>query len=97
MPNIDFLSDSTEQTTTRYVVFITESMYRFDLAITTTNRYYGKKLITDLQKGITAIIGPDDLEEEGYLQHTFRLEDQEAQELREFLEEIVGPVNFTDQ
>lgn len=96
MPSIDYLSDSTEQTTTRFVVFITESLNRFDLAITTTNRYYGKKLVTDLQKGITSIIGPDDLEEEGYLEATFRLNEEQAQELRDFLEQVVGPVTFTD-
>ncbi len=92
----DFLSDSTEQTTTRYVTFIGESMHRFDLAITTTNRFYGKHLVTDMQNGITAIIGPDDLEEEGYLEHFFRLDEQAGAELRSFLGQIVGPVNFSD-
>ena len=96
MAHFDYLSDSTEQTTTRFVVFITPLLNRFDLAITTTSRYYGKKLVTDLQRGITAIIGPDDLEEEGYLQSVFRLDEEQAAELGSFLEQIVGPVNFTD-
>lgn len=92
----DFLSDSTEQTTTRFVCFITESLTRFDLAITTTNRYYGKKLVTDLQSGTTAIIGPDDLEEEGYLEHVFKLSEEAAGELNNFLVQIVGTINFSD-
>lgn len=92
----DFLDDSTEQTSTRYVTFITESMNRFDLAITTTNRFYGKKLVTDLQGGVTAIIGPDDLEEEGYLEHVFRLDETAAEELRSFLYQVVGAINFSD-
>lgn len=93
----DFLSDSTEETSTRFVCFIGEaSMHRFDLAITSTNRFYGKKLVTDLQSGKTAIIGPDDLEEEGYLEHVFKLEPDAAEELEHFLQQIVGVINYND-
>ncbi|MFD2613687.1 DUF3055 domain-containing protein [Paenibacillus gansuensis] len=92
----DFLSDSTEQTSTRYVCFIGESMHRFDLAITTTNRFYGKKLVTDLQSGRTAILGPDDLDEEGYLEYFYKIPEDAAEELRSFLYLVVGAVNFTD-
>jgi hypothetical protein len=96
LPNYDFLSDSTEDTNTRFVTFITPSLKRFDLAILTTNRFYGKKLVTDLQFGKTAIIGPDDLEEEGYLAYAFKITEEEADELRQFLYFVVGTVNFTD-
>jgi hypothetical protein len=96
LPNYDIMSDTTEETMTRFVTFITPGLKRFDLAINATNRFYGKKLITDLQSGITAIIGPDDLEEEGYLAYTFKLNDEEAEELQQFLYLVVGVVNFTD-
>lgn len=96
LPNYDFMSDTTEETTTRFVTFITPGLKRFDLAVTATNRFYGKKLVTDLQGGISAIIGPDDLEEEGYLEYTYKLTEEEAEELRQFLYFVVGTVNFTD-
>ncbi|MFD2671310.1 DUF3055 domain-containing protein [Marinicrinis sediminis] len=97
LAQFDFLSDSTEDTSTRFVCFVgEESLHRFDLAITTTNRFYGKKLVTDLQSGRTAIIGPDDLEEEGYLEHVYKIKEDEAEELAAFLVQIVGPINFTD-
>ena len=64
----DFLADSVEQTTTRYVTMISPKLNRFDLAIMETNRFYGKKLIIDMQSGMSAVVGPDDLEEEGFLQ-----------------------------
>lgn len=96
LPDFDFMSDSTEETSTRYVTFIGPSLKRFDLAITSTNRFYGKKLVTDLQSGKTAIIGPDDLEEEGYLEYTFKLTEEEAAELIQFLYFVVGTVHFTD-
>ncbi len=96
IPNYDFLSDSTENTTTRYLTFISPNMHRFDLAITSTNRFYGKKLVTDLQSGTTAILGPDDLEEEGYIAHVFKLDDEAALDLIQLLYFVVGVVNFTD-
>ncbi|CAM4114228.1 DUF3055 domain-containing protein [Paenibacillus alkaliterrae] len=96
LPDFDFMSDTTEQTSTRFVTFIGPSLKRFDLAITSTNRFYGKKLITDLQSGKTAIIGPDDLEEEGYLEYTYKLTEEEAAELVQFLYFVVGTVHFTD-
>lgn len=93
---LDFLYDTTEDTTTRFVSFIGGSMKRFDLAITTSNRFYGKKLVTDIQMGKTVIIGPDDLAVEGYLEHVFKLAEDEATELIGFLEQIIGTVHFTD-
>lgn len=90
----DFLSDSTEQTSTRFVCFITPGLRRFDLAITTTNHFYGKQLVTDLQSGRTALIGPDDLEQEGYLEFVYRLNADEARELETFLWLTVGMVHF---
>ncbi|MBD2848048.1 DUF3055 domain-containing protein [Paenibacillus sp. IB182496] len=96
LPDYDFMSDTTEETSTRFVTFITPGLKRFDLAVTASNRFYGKKLVTDLQAGKTAIIGPDDLEEDGYLEHTFKLSEEEAEELKQFLLLVVGTVNFTD-
>ncbi|MFC4599614.1 DUF3055 domain-containing protein [Cohnella hongkongensis] len=96
LPDYDFLSDSTEQTSTRFVTFITPSLKRFDLAILTTNRFYGKKLVTDLMFGRSAILGPDDLEEEGVLEAAFRISEEEAAELARFLTLVLGAVNFTD-
>ena len=96
LPDYDFMADMTEQTTTRFVTFITPNLKRFDLAIMTTNRFYGKKLITDLQSGRTAIVGQDDLEHEGYLEHTYKLTEEEAADLNSFVELVVGSANFTD-
>ncbi|PYI57452.1 DUF3055 domain-containing protein [Paenibacillus flagellatus] len=94
--SFDFLYDHTEETKTRFVCFISPSLERFDLAVTTTSRFYGKTLVTDIQSGRTAILGPDDLDEPGYLEHVYRLSEEAADELRQFLVEVVGMVNFTD-
>lgn len=93
---LDYLYDMTEETSTRFVSFVGPSIKRFDLAITSTSRFFGKQLVADLQTGKTAILGPDDLEEEGYLEHVYQLAADEAEELRAFLSEIIGMINFTD-
>jgi len=96
MKDFDFLSDSTEQTTTRFVTFVTPSLKRFDLAILSTNRFYGKMLVTDMMFGRSAVLGPDDLEEEGVLESVFRINEEEAVELAQFLTLVLGEVTFTD-
>ncbi|HHY22060.1 MAG TPA: DUF3055 domain-containing protein [Bacilli bacterium] len=83
-----FLYDETEETKTRYISFMGENQ-RFDLAIITTDRYYGKKLVLDMQSNRLAVIGHDDLEEPGYLEYAFNLKEEEGQELRNFLYEII--------
>jgi len=88
MADLFYLYDDTEETKTRFVSFMAEAT-RFDLVITATNRFYGKKLVINVQNGRSAIIGHDDLDEEGYLEYAFNLNEEEAQELKAFLETII--------
>jgi hypothetical protein len=83
-----FLYDDTEDTKTRFVSFVGEHQ-RYDLAITRTDRHYGKYLVLNMQGNRFAIIGPDDLEEDGYLEYAFGLDEADAEELRSFLHEII--------
>ncbi|MCA1061151.1 DUF3055 domain-containing protein [Rossellomorea aquimaris] len=83
-----YLYDDMETTKTRFVSFMGESQ-RYDLAITQTERYYGKALVLDLQGNRFAIMGRDDLDEPGYIESVFKLTDEEAAELRDFLGEII--------
>jgi hypothetical protein len=88
MDDLFYLYDETEETSTRFVSFMGQST-RFDLAITSTNRFYGKKLVINIQNGRSAIIGEDDLKEEGYLEYAFNLTEAEAEELKNFLYTVV--------
>lgn len=88
MENHFYLYNDLIDTKTRFVSFMgTES--RFDLAITITDRFYGKKLVLNLQSTRFAIIGHDDLEEEGFLEHAFQITEAEATELGSFLMEVI--------
>ncbi|MGG3888107.1 DUF3055 domain-containing protein [Metabacillus fastidiosus] len=83
-----FLYDDTVETKTRFVSFMGKNS-RFDLAILRTDRYYGKSLVLDIQSNRFAIIGQDDLDEPGYLEHAYELSKEDAGELREFLYETI--------
>jgi hypothetical protein len=83
-----FLYDDIEDTKTRFVSFMGENS-RFDLALIQSDRYYGKQLVLDIQGGRFAIIGQDDLEEEGYIGHVFQLSEDDAVELTSFLSELI--------
>ncbi|SFX42128.1 Protein of unknown function [Thermoactinomyces sp. DSM 45891] len=80
------LYDDTVQTNTRFVGFMGETV-RFDLVIMRTDRFYGKMVVMDIQSSKFAIIGKDDLEEEGYLEFAFGISKESAEELKFFLEQ----------
>ncbi|MBO8156761.1 MAG: DUF3055 domain-containing protein [Bacillaceae bacterium] len=83
-----FLYDDTEHTDVRFISFMGEAT-RYDLAIIKTERYYGKAIVLNIQGNRFAIIGHDDLQEPGYLEHAFNLSEIEADELKEFLSEVI--------
>jgi hypothetical protein len=83
-----FLYNDLIDSKTRFVSFMGDQS-RFDLAIVMTDRFYGKKLVLDMQSSHFAIIGPDDLDEEGYIEHAFKLSEEEAAELISFLYEVI--------
>jgi formamidopyrimidine-DNA glycosylase len=83
-----FLYDDTENTRTRFVSFVGENQ-RYDLAIVQSDRHYGKYLLLNMQGNRYAIVGPDDLAEEGYLEYAFQISEEEAEELKSFLMEIM--------
>ncbi|SDC37620.1 Protein of unknown function [Melghirimyces thermohalophilus] len=79
-----FLYDENEETQTRFVSFMGETN-RFDLGITMTDRFYGKMIVFNIQSNRFAIIGPDDLEEPGYLERVYDIGEDEAEELKQYL------------
>lgn len=82
-----YLYDEKENTTTRYVSFMGETS-RHDLVITITEKFYGKKLVINMQTNRAALIGDDDLKEEGYLEFAFGISPEEAEELLTFFHQL---------
>ncbi|MFJ7981297.1 DUF3055 domain-containing protein [Lysinibacillus xylanilyticus] len=84
-----FLYDDVEDTKTRFVSFAGDKL-RYDLAILQSSRFFGKVLVMDIQFGRFAIIGPDDVEEPGYLEHVYNRTEEDTVELREYLRELLN-------
>ncbi|MFJ5767178.1 DUF3055 domain-containing protein [Lysinibacillus sp. NPDC093210] len=84
-----FLYDDVEDTKTRFVSFAGQKL-RYDLAILQSGRFFGKVLVMDIQFGRFAIIGPDDVEEPGYLEHVYNRSEEDTVELREYLRELLN-------
>lgn len=84
-----FLYDDVEDTKTRFVSFAGQKL-RYDLAILQSGRFFGKVLVMDIQFGRFAIIGPDDVEEPGYLEHVYNRTEEETIELRAYLRELLN-------
>ncbi|MEK5331591.1 MULTISPECIES: DUF3055 domain-containing protein [unclassified Lysinibacillus] len=84
-----FLYDDVEDTKTRFVSFAGQKL-RYDLAILQSGRFFGKVLVMDIQFGRFAIIGPDDIEEPGYLEHVYNRSEEDTVELREYLRELLN-------
>lgn len=84
-----FLYDDVEDTKTRFVSFAGNKL-RYDLAILQSGRFFGKVLVMDIQFGRFAIIGPDDVEEPGYLEHVYNRTVEDTVELREYLRELLN-------
>ncbi|GGG24557.1 hypothetical protein GCM10007425_18860 [Lysinibacillus alkalisoli] len=84
-----FLYDDLEDTKTRFVSFAGKTQ-RYDLAILQSTRFFGKVLVLDIQFGRFAIIGPDDVEEPGYLEQVYNRTEAETVELREYLTELLA-------
>lgn len=89
MSELFFLYDDTVDTKTRFVSFMGDNQ-RFDLAILKSDRFYGKHVVLDMQSNRFAIIGQDDLDEPGYIEHAFHLTEEDASELCSFLYQIVN-------
>lgn len=84
MDQIDVMYDEHETTATRFVGFVGQCS-RFDLAITTTQHFYGKRLVICLQTERSAILSADESEDPAYLADAFRVSLEEAKEMGEFL------------
>lgn len=84
-----FLYDDVEDTKTRFVSFAGKTQ-RYDLAILQSGRFFGKVLVLDIQFGRFAIIGADDVEEPGYLEHVYNRSEADTEDFREYLRELLS-------
>lgn len=81
------LTDETVEQEVRYLSFM-GNFRRYDFAITNA-REDDKKIVVDLRKNRFAVLNKGDLSKEGAIEHTFHVTEMEADELREFLGDVL--------
>lgn len=84
-----YIHDEEEESSIRFVSFMGENDERFDLALISTERYYGKQVVLDIRTQRFALLGVDDLEEQGLLEDAYQIDEETAEELRAFLLEAI--------
>ncbi|MDF2535671.1 MAG: hypothetical protein K0R18_1830 [Bacillales bacterium] len=88
MEEFFLLYDDITETKTRFISFADEHS-RYDLCLIYSDRFFEKVVVLNMLSSRFAIIGKDDLEEEGYLEDTFQIATKEADELKEFLTGLI--------
>lgn len=83
-----YLYDDIEPSQVRFVGFVGEHS-RYDLVLIQTDRHYGKTLVLNTQTNKFGIIGTDDLEEEGYIAYILGANEEEADEITDYLHEVI--------
>ena len=72
MEEFFLLYDDITETKTRFISFAGEHG-RYDLCLVYSNRFFGKVVVLNMLSSRFAIIGQDDLEEEGFLEDTYQI------------------------
>ncbi|SDQ28649.1 SAV0927 family protein [Virgibacillus salinus] len=84
----DYLKDETVTKEVRYISFMGK-LQRYDFAFMQHEENPKKHIVIYLQKNRFALLGKDDLYKKGEIEHIFHETQMEADEIREFLEEIL--------
>ncbi|MDN6182039.1 MAG: DUF3055 domain-containing protein [Staphylococcus equorum] len=83
-----YLYDDDESAQVQFVGLVGEHS-RYDLMLVQTNRHFGKTIVLNMQTNKFGIIGTDDLEEEGYISYILGVNEDEGNEITEYLNEVI--------
>lgn len=84
----NYLKDETKIKEVRYISFMGD-LQRYDFAFKKNEENPRKQVVIYLQKNRFAILGKEDLSEEGEIEHVFHETEMEGDEIRAFLKNIL--------
>lgn len=84
----EILFDEVENSRTRHIGFITGGT-RFDFTLTSSNHFFGKTIVNCLQSNRSALLDADDMHNIEYLAKLFKLSEEDARHLSNFLEHFL--------
>ncbi|MBX0357377.1 DUF3055 domain-containing protein [Halobacillus sp. Nhm2S1] len=82
------LEDVTQNTSTRFVSF-TAGSHRFELALMKAEYFQNQTMVINLPKNRQALLDHENINKIGHLEHMFQLSAMEAEELRNYLPDLL--------
>lgn len=92
----DKLYEEMERATIHFAGYASEKN-RYDFAIIFTEQFFGKPIVMCMQTGRSALLCVDDLNNVDYLQKSFSVRPDEAEELSLFLRQRLPSMELQDQ
>ncbi|WP_010532278.1 SAV0927 family protein [Lentibacillus jeotgali] len=84
----DYLKDEVVTKEIRYISFMSK-LKRYDFAFMKNEDHPDKYTVIHLQENRFAVLGEEELSERGHIEHVFHESEIEADEIREFLREVL--------
>ncbi|KHE69453.1 DUF3055 domain-containing protein [Halobacillus sp. BBL2006] len=82
------IEDVTQDTSTRFVSF-TSGSHRFELALMKADYFNDQTMVINLHKNRQALLDLENINKAGHLEHIFQLSAMEAEELRNYLPDLL--------
>ncbi|ARI76687.1 DUF3055 domain-containing protein [Halobacillus mangrovi] len=82
------IQDVTQDTSTRFVSF-TAGSHRFELALMKADYFNDQTMVINLHKNRQALLDLENIMKDGHLEHIFQLSAMEAEELRNYLPDLL--------
>lgn len=92
----DKLYEETGRANIQFIGYASENS-RYDFAIIYTEHFFGKPIVLCMQTGRSALLCQDDIGNLEYLQRSFSIKPQEAEELSHFLQQRLPFVEVQEQ
>ncbi|HLR62759.1 MAG TPA: SAV0927 family protein [Lentibacillus sp.] len=84
----EFLKNEVVTREIRYISFMSK-LKRYDFAFMKSEEKPDKYIVIHLQENRFALLGKEELSEKGHIEHVFHESEMEADEIRDFLREVL--------
>ena len=94
--NLDILLEQVEKQSIGYYCIVS-NQHRYDLAVTYSQQFLGKAMVTSIQNGRMILLSQEDIEEEQYWAPKLGIEVEDIEEFRSFFHMILQSQMLAEQ
>jgi hypothetical protein len=92
----DILLEAREKQSIHYYCIASEH-HRYDLAVVYSEKFFGKAMVTSIQKGSMVLLCQEDIQNESYWAPKLGIESVDVQEFQKFLRFLLPPKQIVDE